>query len=881
MSSILTIMRTLENNVPNASLLLEDVTGLDSPAAVAIHRHLYFTCRKLATGVSANSALLSGNNLSVDSRIILLLLKMSEEDHFRSVLELDYANTIKQLIPFASSEKLKSFATSRLVLHEQFNSGNVSAELKQWFKEADETFPTDETRLALRVVDVMAAQDDARLNALTELLDEAKKLEMRESQRYLLSLVLRIQRVNGDAKGAKATYRKLFDVVRSQGSPLNQLRVEKHIAYHGFNDANPEQHLRTLESCMYSKCFLSLDRLEQHRFACEVWLDARKFKDPELVKLAKDYKLDHDEETQRSLRLQQEVALTKIQLKELVEDIKKKQAEANRLAKAIISLRNNEKVLADTVKNLDITVTEKEKLIAFSQQQIEKQENRIEEQVNKIQVQESKIDEQVGRIEQQESKYGSLQFLFNTVVGSAAALLLLITCLCFALVLWNRTSSELIEQERDNDVLNNKLARMRRMDSLGLMAGSIAHDFNNILVGVTGNAELIELARATGNFNEEYAMERIHAIRKSASRAQKLAQQMLNYAGKQYIAQKTVDLNELISDYDSVLRSYSKKRHKIVFDLAKKPIIAKVDETQIEQALLNLVTNAINASTSDGTVWVRTSITELDDNVIQDATLFGSRKTGGAFCCIEIEDHGIGIKANQIDKIFDPYVSDAGQGRGLGLAVVFGIIDSHDGLIRCESTVGQGTKFQMLLPVCEMCESDSFDAYRPDYVIKPESSYVGKRVLVIDDELSVLDTCEQLLAQIGMIPTTVHIRGEDGIKSILVALGAEPFDCIVMDVVMPEMNGTQILDVLEEREISTPVVLMSGFSPHRLDFYQKRPNVATVLPKPFSMSELAAALGRSLEFDVQADVAEELTPKAPKFKSLANRGQKVDPRESS
>ena len=116
------------------------------------------------------------------------------------------------------------------------------------------------------------------------------------------------------------------------------------------------------------------------------------------------------------------------------------------------------------------------------------------------------------------------------------------------------------------------------------------------------------------------------------------------------------------------------------------------------------------------------------------------------------------------------------------------------------------------------------------------------KVLIVDDESSVLDTCEQLIAQLGMVSESVWVQGEKCIDKILEKLSNESFDCILMDVVMPELVGTQVLDVLEDREITIPVILMSGFSPERLDFYQKRKTVAAILPKPFVVPDLIQSI---------------------------------------
>ena len=392
------------------------------------------------------------------------------------------------------------------------------------------------------------------------------------------------------------------------------------------------------------------------------------------------------------------------------------------------------------------------------------------------------------------------------------------------------------DQQREVEKLSGKLARLQRMESLGLMAGSIAHDFNNILVGVNGNAELMELAYDSGTCDEAFARQRIEAIKQSSQRASKLAKQMLAYAGKRYAEQRVQDLNQLLSSNRSVLESFSQRGQAIEYQLDPEPMLACVDETQVEQVLFNLVTNAMQASPPNTPISIGSHRLRLTDAETHDC--FGSRSEGGEFCGFTVEDQGVGIQQGSLDRIFEPYYSTSEHGRGLGLAVVYGIVESHGGLIRCRSDVGRGTTFEVLFPAVESDTPLAHPRPRPAAAFS-EGMLQGVQVLVIDDEASVLDTCRQMLEHSG-VHATVANGGEAGLEQLVG--GDDRFDCVLMDVVMPDLSAAQVLEELERREIQVPVILMSGFSADRLDRFGTRPNVVQILSKPFGVEQLQRAI---------------------------------------
>ena len=419
----------------------------------------------------------------------------------------------------------------------------------------------------------------------------------------------------------------------------------------------------------------------------------------------------------------------------------------------------------------------------------------------------------------------------------------------------NRVSEELNSQRESSrqseekcDELSVRINRLQRMESLGLMAGSVAHDFNNILVGVMGNAEVLQMTNEKANESErsmkvddEFVNQRICSIIRSAEKAANLSRQMLAYAGKQFIARKATDLNELIRQYESILRSTCRKEQSLKFELDSSPVVSKVDTTQIEQVVLNLVTNSAEASGVSDQIIVRTG-TQTITSVEDDCSLYGTRTSGGEFNFIEIIDTGSGISTADLERIFEPFFSNSEIGRGLGLSVVYGVVIGHDGFIRCCSNIGKGTSFRVLIPLTtDVTTADivepKFDraAEFDDALMAP----IAKKILVIDDEEAVLDLCSQLMELNGWDVISA-VGGKAGLDRIEEHI--DEIACILVDVVMPEMGANELLNALEDRQINIPVVLMSGFSQTRLEFFLERQNVSSIVQKPFRANEIKRAI---------------------------------------
>jgi signal transduction histidine kinase len=399
---------------------------------------------------------------------------------------------------------------------------------------------------------------------------------------------------------------------------------------------------------------------------------------------------------------------------------------------------------------------------------------------------------------------------------------------------------ELEEKKLQSNELRERIAQLQRVKSLGMLASGVAHDFNNLLVGVLCNAELLEMDFNKKSSNGQ-SLERIEQIIESAEKAADLSRQMLAYAGKTQIIKVPAELNTLVSRLESLLITTTGQDNQLELDLSPDPSVANIDSTQIEQILLNLVSNARQASSVGGEIIIRTG-SEFIESIEADPHLFGSRETGGQFVFLEVQDWGAGIPEENIQRIFDPFFTDREDGRGLGLAVVYGFVKSHDGLIRATTTHGEGTCFRILLPSSdEIPPTVEHIASSPDELVPTPKDVT---VLVVDDEPAVRESASALLSTLGW---TAHFA-KNGIKAIdFLREHPDSVDCVLLDVVMPEMGAREVLAEMRAEEIQPCVVLMSGHSEEQLEHYRQTDNVAAILSKPFKTQELVRTISTAID----------------------------------
>lgn len=387
-------------------------------------------------------------------------------------------------------------------------------------------------------------------------------------------------------------------------------------------------------------------------------------------------------------------------------------------------------------------------------------------------------------------------------------------------------SRQRLEEER----WTARLRQTQKLESLGLLAGGIAHDFNNLLAGMVGNADLV-LQRSTDD-GVKRAAER---ILRAGTRASNLTRELLAYSGRGSFAIETLDLNAEIRDMAELLSASLSKRASLAWALSSGPLQVEADRAQLQQVVMNLLTNAADAiGEGDGTITLTSGVVDADGAYLAGSSV-GSGLEPGRYAFLEVSDTGCGMDLATQDRMFDPFFTTKEVGRGLGLSAILGIVRGHHGALRVDSAPGQGTRIRLLLPPAA-APSETDEEGTPD-----ERRGAGL-ILVIDDEEEIRELLGSALPTLGFRA----LLAEDGATGV--RLFAEHVDAIrgvVLDLTMPGMSGEDVFEALCRIQPQVRVLVSSGYSEQTFaDRFGGLRQVA-FLPKPYRLSTLQEQL-RSL-----------------------------------
>jgi len=382
------------------------------------------------------------------------------------------------------------------------------------------------------------------------------------------------------------------------------------------------------------------------------------------------------------------------------------------------------------------------------------------------------------------------------------------------------------DAEEARRLLDQQLQETQKLESLGVLAGGIAHDFNNLLTGVLGNISLARLQLE----NAAATSSHLDGIETSAMRAADLCQQMLAYAGKGRFHEQRLDFGALVTDMLPLLRLSVAKGVSLRVDIAPDLPAMWGDPTQMRQVVLNLVTNGSDAISGAGTIEIRVFVVGSDAAVLGELVPPIEPESASDYLVLEISDSGCGMTPEMQARVFEPFYTTKFTGRGLGLAVVHGIVRGHRGGVRVETAPQLGSTFSVALPaILGPAEpltglTPSGDAWRGSGV-----------VLVADDEDLVREVTGTMLQQIGFEVVAVA----DG-REAARAFAADPdrFDLVLLDLTMPIMTGAEALQAIRQLRPGAAVLIMSGYNE------QDTPPQSDGLPappfihKPFSLLNL-------------------------------------------
>ena len=385
----------------------------------------------------------------------------------------------------------------------------------------------------------------------------------------------------------------------------------------------------------------------------------------------------------------------------------------------------------------------------------------------------------------------------------------------------------------DRQRLEVQMQHAQKLESLGVLAGGIAHDFNNLLVGILGNASLARDEVEPGTPVEEL----IADIELSARRAAELTMQLLAYAGKGRFNVQPLDLSAAVREMSSLLHSAISKRATLTLHLADTMPAIAADAIQVEQVIMNLVTNASDAlEDQPGEITLSTGTMEADATWLA-ACLAADSVQPGAFVYVEVADTGIGMTPETLRRIFDPFYTTKFTGRGLGLAATLGIVRGHRGALHVRSDPGSGTVFRVLFPT----EGGHERVLSPS----PEAGETMRSgtILLVDDEASVRDVARRMLTRSGyrVIEAT---DGDDALRQF--SEHEAELLAVVLDVTMPRRSGTEVLAELRRRGATVPVVLASGYSSESLAQPDAGDSLPVFVQKPFGTEALLAGIDAAI-----------------------------------
>ncbi len=383
-----------------------------------------------------------------------------------------------------------------------------------------------------------------------------------------------------------------------------------------------------------------------------------------------------------------------------------------------------------------------------------------------------------------------------------------------------RDITERKEAELEREKLRAQLIHSQKMESVGRLAGGVAHDFNNMLSVIISHADLGLMKMPL----DSPIIPRLKEIKNAALRSAELTRQLLSFARRQIVKPRTLNLNEAVSHILDMLKRLIGENIRLDWQPVSNPWPVKIDPTQLDQVLANLCVNARDAIEDTGT------ITIITDNVVIDQDYAGQHVglCPGEFVLLAISDNGCGMDEEVCSQVFEPFFTtkEVGKGTGLGLATVYGIVKQHGGYIYADSQVSKGSLFRIYLPKAVFVHEEK--------VVMTENIN-GTRgcetILLVEDEPMIIDIAAAMLEEFGYRVIHAQTPGE---ALMIAESGREKFDMLLTDIIMPEMNGRELAERLLGMYPQLKVLFMSGYIPH--DNLEEE---GRFIKKPFNVDVLA------------------------------------------
>jgi two-component system cell cycle sensor histidine kinase/response regulator CckA len=390
-----------------------------------------------------------------------------------------------------------------------------------------------------------------------------------------------------------------------------------------------------------------------------------------------------------------------------------------------------------------------------------------------------------------------------------------------------------LKDNSEEITLKRQVAQQTKMESIGQLAGGVAHDFNNILTAIIGYCDLMLLRHQPGDSDYDD----IQQIKNNSNRAASLTRQLLAFSRQQTLRPQILQLANVVADVSSLLKRLLGETVRLEVHHGRGVGAVRADPGQLEQVIINLGVNARDAMPKGGVVHISTAAVSQNEVAAMGREFLPI----GDYVQLSVEDSGFGIPKENLAKIFEPFFTtkEMGKGTGLGLSTVYGIVKQSGGFIFADSTPGEGTRFDIFLPL-HRGEIPAPEVTKRE-LYKPKDLWGTGRLLIVEDEDMVRAVAERALVRQGYVVETAS----DGEQALELFAGGKRYDLVVSDVVMPNLDGPSMARQLREHYGEVRILFMSGYAEEQLRETISLDNVS-FLAKPFSVQQIAEAVHDAL-----------------------------------
>ena len=387
-----------------------------------------------------------------------------------------------------------------------------------------------------------------------------------------------------------------------------------------------------------------------------------------------------------------------------------------------------------------------------------------------------------------------------------------------------RDITERKRAEEEKARLESQLIQAQKMESVGRLAGGVAHDFNNMLGVIVGYAELIKSELA----DDDPLFKDVLEIEKAANHSRDVTRQLLAFSRKQLIEPRPLDLNDLIKNTKKTLSRLIGEDIKLCFNPGEDLWKINFDPSQVDQILINLAVNSRDAMLNGGKLTIETANVQLNEDYCREHLA----ETPGDYVMLSVKDSGVGMDRETLSHAFEPFFTtkEVGKGTGLGLATIYGIIKQNGGSIHVTSEPGRGTAFKIYIP--RKMQEDEIAATAEDSLVISGS----ETILLVEDEDMVRDMTTAMLEKIGY---SVRVAETPQEALLFCENNDIPIDLLITDVVMPEMNGTELRDRIKAIRPGIKVLFMSGYTSNVIGHHGVLDKGVHFVQKPFGLKGLA------------------------------------------